>query len=148
MPRAHWHFRQNFLSTTIHPYPRMSWVSKEAELQGVYKIFGLVRCFSLKIEKSLKDLKTVQKLTVFQDIFWLFSILTEKQHTKPKILESPCNFASFDTHNILRHGWIVEISLILGDFCEFSNGGATWWVFVMFKIKPSVSITISLMKYS
>ena len=101
-------------------------MSKEAEFQGVFKIFGLVRCFSLRIEKSLKNLKTAQKMTVFQDIFQLFSILTEKQRTKPKILKLPCNSASFDTHNIPGHGWVVEISLILGDFLKFLNIGATW----------------------
>ena len=43
----------NDISTTLACL-RMLWVSKEVELQGSFKIFGLVRYFSVKMEKSQK----------------------------------------------------------------------------------------------
>ena len=99
--------------STTHPCPGMLWVSKEAELQGVYKIFGLVHCFSVRMEKSWKmSWKTVNFCAVLR-FFKLFSILSEKQRTKPKILKTPWNSASFDTYNIPGYGWVVGWKEIL-----------------------------------
>ena len=60
----------NDISTT-HPCLRMLWVSKEAELKGGFKIFGLVRCFSVKTKKSSKTSK-IEPKTWKKRHFWAF----------------------------------------------------------------------------
>ena len=59
-------------------------MSKEAKNFNKVEFFGLVRCFSPKIEETLKK---YQKMSVFSWVLWLlevFSILAEKQRNKPR----------------------------------------------------------------
>jgi len=102
---------------------------KKQNCKGFTKSLVWCTVFHSKLRKVKKTSKRHKKWLFFKTFFDFSPFWLKKQHTKPKILESPCNSTSFDTHNILRHRWIVEISSILRDFREFSNGGATWWVF-------------------
>ena len=72
-------------------------MSKEAKNFNKVEFFGLVRCFSPKIEETSKK---CQKMSVFSWVLWffeVFSILAEKQRTKPIDSSFLKFFASFDT---------------------------------------------------
>ena len=74
-------------------------MSKEAKNFNKVESFGLVRCFSPKIEETSK---TCQKMSVFQWVLWFFDVfsnLAEKQRTKPIDSSSMKFFASFDTND-------------------------------------------------
>ena len=74
-------------------------MSKEAKNFNKVEFFGLVRCFSPKIEETSKK---CQKMSVFSWVLWffeVFSILAEKQRTKPIDSSSLKFFASFDTYD-------------------------------------------------
>ena len=95
---------ESFRSTSLAPLGS-NWVSKEAENFKELKFFGLVRCFSVKIAQILKTGQKWRFSHVFGsilDFFEDFSVLTEKQHTKPKNLSSLKFSASFDTKFALR----------------------------------------------
>ena len=88
---------ESFRPTSLMPLGA-NWVSEEAEDFKELEFFGLVRCFSVKIEETSKLAKIVEKTAIFQQFFEVYSILTEKQRTKLKKLTSLKNFASFGTH--------------------------------------------------
>ena len=74
-------------------------MSKEGKNFNKVESFGLVHCFSPKIEETSK---TCQKMTFFQWVLWFFDVfsnLAEKQRTKPIDLSFMKFFASFDTYD-------------------------------------------------
>ena len=114
------------------------WVSKEAKNLNKVELFGLVHCFSPKIEETSKK---CQKMTVFSWVLWffeVFSILAEKQHTKPIDSSSLMFFASFDTCDTPRSTKIVEKLLFIHLFLRIRDSGTPRIFFLIFKIKPDV----------
>ena len=78
-------------------------MSKEAKNFNKVEFFGLVRCFSPKIEETSK--KCQKKMSIFLMgfvVFDVFSILAKKQRTKPIDSSSLKFFASFETYD--THG--------------------------------------------
>ena len=72
-------------------------MSKEAKFIKEFDFLGLSRCFSVRIEKSSKMSKIEPNCVILGCFFEVYSILTEKQHLKPRKSNSLMNFASLDT---------------------------------------------------
>ena len=83
--------------------------------------------FQSKLNKLRKTAEKWLFFNVF-DQFWVFfevySILTEKQRTKPKILTSLKNFTSFGTHIVPKLSITVEQLLVLCFVLRFCDESA------------------------
>ena len=98
------------ISTSLTPL-RANWVSKESENFKELNFFGLVHCFSVKIAQILKNCPKMSFFHVFGsilDVFEDFSVLTEKQRTKPKNLSSLKFSASSDPQFDPKGARLVE----------------------------------------
>ena len=113
---------------------RSSRMSKEAEIFKELKFLGLGRCFSAKIEQTLKN---HPKTAVFGRILYVFedsSFLTEKQRPKPKNSSSLKFFTSFDTlldprgakvrNEMIMVARLLEMLQFINFVLKFDNSGA------------------------
>ena len=80
--------------STTHPCPGMLWVSKEAELEGGFKIFNLVRFFQSKWRKVKNVLKNSHFLCRFE-VFLTFLNFEWKTVHQTKDFETPLQFRFF-----------------------------------------------------
>ena len=98
-------------------------MSKEAKNFKKMEFLGLGRCFSAKIEQTLKNHPKTGIFSWILNIFEDSSILTEKQRPKPKNLSSLKFFASFDILLDPRGTKRVEKSQFIHFVLKFDNGG-------------------------
>ena len=83
-------------------------MSKEAKNFNEIEFFDFGRCFSAKIEQTLKYCPKTKVFGWILDVFEDSSILTEKQRPKPKNTSFLKFFPSFDTLLDPRYEMILE----------------------------------------
>ena len=135
---------ESFRSTSLAPLGA-NWVSKETENFKELKFFGLVLCFSVKIAQILKNRPKMAFFSCFGfnfDVFEDLFVLTEKQHTEPKNLNSLKFSASFDTQFAPSGARLVEIVLFEHFVLKiWQQRRPLEFFFVFFKIKSEASFT-------
>ena len=135
--------------SVLHPFSTQIWLKSDSFLlvcsglevwRSTNWAMGWERILSQKLSKLQKTLKIGQKrwkTAIFQRFFEVYSILAEKQRTKPKKLRSLKNFASLSTHIAPKFVIIVEqlqVLLFVSRVCDES----ALWCFFFFSSKWSL----------
>ena len=117
--------------------------TKRSEILQESQFFWFGALFFSQNWVNFKNAQNWPNTAIFQWFFEVYSILAEKQRTKPKKLNFLKNFASLGTHIAPKLAIIVEKLWVLCFVLRFCDESALWWFFLFFSKWSLMSSSIS-----